>query len=840
MKNSLFLILFIALTVITNAQRESVQQKILSKDGTVKMIIFDTTKIYLKETSSVQVINQYFKLSDNDKLVLKTKSVDDWGVKHSRYMQYYNGIKVENAEIIVHSRNGIILSINGKAGINIKSNITPKLNSESVIEIAKHRLGAKKYAWESPEMESYIKNIRNDQSATYVPNPVLVLWNNFDSTDYNLAYKFSIATVEPYNNYNFYIDAQTGKILTYQNLVINSNPSKPLGRSDAIGTAVTRYSGTVSINTTYVAWPFYDLLDNTRGQGIETLDCNGGVPAGAVPFYDNDDVWNEWHNSAKDDAALDAHYAGMKTYDYFKFNHNRNGWDSNNGKLFIYVHCPVEGDNDNAGWDNDLQVILCGDGTGNDDPFTSIETIGHEFGHGVTQSFVDLYPLGEPAAINEGLSQIWGICVEEYANLPGSQKWIEGEHYIYDPSLRRNFRCPDSSYYYDTYLQYTYPYPDCFEGPGWNWTSYDFNGIHEKSVVFAHWFYLLSQGGGDTVRNSLGFYYAVSGVGTTIASNIVYNLYNYLIPSTDFSALRYYCILAASTMYGVNSNIAIQTNNAWSACNVGTEVPNLLSGSYFICSSSNSTYSLPSEFEGQYITWTTSSNINIVSGQGTRIITVSRNENQNGGNGTITAVYNHGHGDITCQKTVWVGLPEMPSVYPVCDDPYHPFIMNLYDETYLDIVSSPGAGWDTGYWISEGVCYTESQGRYMYVYAAEEGGTVFWVTTSNDCGTSPEYFGGIQVGQEEKSKSGGNSLSFDISPNPSTSYVDIKLTDNKNSNLINNFKVEFIDPYARIVKAAKLTGPFNRINVQDLSVGYYVIRLTFDGKIYQKTMIKQK
>lgn len=55
----------------------------------------------------------------------------------------------------------------------------------------------------------------------------------------------------------------------------------------------------------------------------------------AINFTDNDNNWTavEFHNSNKDDGALDAHWGAMMTYDYFKQVHGRNSYDNNNSAL---------------------------------------------------------------------------------------------------------------------------------------------------------------------------------------------------------------------------------------------------------------------------------------------------------------------------------------------------------------------------------------------------------------------------------------------------------------------------------------------------------------------------
>lgn len=170
------------LSIASYGQLDSVKESLTFNNGKVKIFSFDTVKNVPKLKDSVTLIKRCFNLSENDKLVQKSKRISDSGIEHTRFQQYHSGIKVEDAEIIINSKNGNILSINGEAGTIDKVSLKPELNRQNVIEIAKLSLNAKKFAWESPEMESYIKQVKRDKNASFTPKPELVLWNKDDST----------------------------------------------------------------------------------------------------------------------------------------------------------------------------------------------------------------------------------------------------------------------------------------------------------------------------------------------------------------------------------------------------------------------------------------------------------------------------------------------------------------------------------------------------------------------------------------------------------------------------------------------------------------------------------
>jgi len=66
---------------------------------------------------------------------------------------------------------------------------------------------------------------------------------------------------------------------------------------------------------------------------------------------------------------------------------------------------------ENAYWDGTAMVY-----GGGANPFTSVDICAHEVGHAVTQYTANLVYSGESGALNDGFSDIWGACVEYYAD----------------------------------------------------------------------------------------------------------------------------------------------------------------------------------------------------------------------------------------------------------------------------------------------------------------------------------------------------------------------------------------------------------------------------------------
>jgi Zn-dependent metalloprotease len=113
------------------------------------------------------------------------------------------------------------------------------------------------------------------------------------------------------------------------------------------------------------------------------------------------------------DVAVDEAYDGSgSTYDLFKDVFGRDSIDGNNMRLDSTVHYQVG--YDNAFWNGEQMVY----GDGDEDlpaeqrlfnRFTaSLDVIGHELTHGVTQYSAGLVYLNQPGALNEHFSDVFG------------------------------------------------------------------------------------------------------------------------------------------------------------------------------------------------------------------------------------------------------------------------------------------------------------------------------------------------------------------------------------------------------------------------------------------------
>src|SRR5919206_292413 len=116
---------------------------------------------------------------------------------------------------------------------------------------------------------------------------------------------------------------------------------------------------------------------------------------------------------AGNDAAVNEAYDGLgDTYDFYWEVLDRNSIDDEGMPLNATVHY---GQNyDNAFWNGERMVFGDGDGDLFNRFTISLDVIGHELTHGVTQDESQLTYYGQPGALNESVSDVFGSLVKQH------------------------------------------------------------------------------------------------------------------------------------------------------------------------------------------------------------------------------------------------------------------------------------------------------------------------------------------------------------------------------------------------------------------------------------------
>ncbi len=474
---------------------------------------------------------------DNKDLSLELKNIqNNTGTEEThRFYQTYKGIPVEFSAWLIHFDGQKVFSMNGNILDKISVNSQFSIDETYALEKALEYCDAEAYMWEYPGEENLLKQFTKDNTATYFPTgeklivPTNAKFNK--ETSFRTAYKFDIYSKKPHNRKNIYVDAITGEILLEISL---------LHVSDEVGTAETVYSGVRSINTEYTGSE-YTLTDNTRGQGVQTLNCQMTIDyESAVEFTDDDNYWDNV-NQYYDQYATDAHFATMSSYDYFLNVHGRNSIDNQGHPLWSFIHFNLVeqgyNSNVNAFWNGQWMTYGDGDPENGTTPLTTVDICAHEITHGLTSYTSNLTYQDESGALNEAFSDIFGASVEFYAT-PAYADWTVGEDIGF---AFRSLADPNET-----------NKPDTYKGNFWVFGDEDYGGVHTNMSPLCYWYYLLCEGGSGT--NDNGDAYSVSAIGIDKAEKIAFRLQTvYLTPSSQYHDAWFYAMQATTDLYGVCS-----------------------------------------------------------------------------------------------------------------------------------------------------------------------------------------------------------------------------------------------------------------------------------------------
>jgi Zn-dependent metalloprotease len=205
-----------------------------------------------------------------------------------------------------------------------------------------------------------------------------------------------------------------------------------------------------------------------------------------------------------EDPAADEAYEGLgATFELYWDVFKRNSIDDAGLPLHGIVHYGQK--YDNAFWDG--QEMIFGDGDGElFNRFTiSIDVIGHELTHGVTQNTANLQYLGQSGAMNESISDVFGSLVKQYdkKQTAADADWLIGEGLLapgVEGTALRSLKEPGSAYNDDVLG----PDPQPKHMDGYVQTSQDNGGVHVNSGIPNHAFYLFATSLGGNAWDRAG------------------------------------------------------------------------------------------------------------------------------------------------------------------------------------------------------------------------------------------------------------------------------------------------------------------------------------------------
>lgn len=548
-------LVFLLIPALVNGQSKSV---FVSKPGEIAVEGSKPKWITFKEGLSmtaealVSEKKEALRLGDDDKMISHNVKNDDLGFTHTRFHQYYKGVKIQSAEFIVHEKGGMLKTANGVIVSGINMDVSPVLTENMALDSALSFIGAEEYLWQNADAEKVVKKQMKDSAATYFPKGRLVLASPPGSEEITaeglrLCWSFDIYTHKPGNANRVFINAKTGSVFRVIPLSMSCDPDVATGTT-------TWYGSGYNFRVSKSGGDYY-MKDNCYDPTLWVRDYNGGSIS---EYYDVNNVWN----ATSQNAQVQSMWGAEMIYSYYNSKFGRTSWNGGNADIIAINEASINGDVTNACWGCDGNVMSLGAGNTSDptDDWNTIDIEGHEFTHGVVQSEAGLDYEKQSGALNESFADIFGTCVERYAEGGANPDWTLGE----EIGAFRSMENPGS-----------YNDPDTYAGTNWVTTSgctpstgNDYCGVHTNSGVQNKWFFLLSDGESGT--NDNGDDYNVTGIGISKAAEIAYrNLTVYLTSTSNYHDAREGALQSAKDLYGNCSNEAIQCGEAWYAVGVG-------------------------------------------------------------------------------------------------------------------------------------------------------------------------------------------------------------------------------------------------------------------------------
>jgi len=330
---------------------------------------------------------------------------------------------------------------------------------------------------------------------TRVPVAVRVVYNHNGKT--YLTWKTRLISADPLGEFIYYVDAHTGEVIDKYNDLKFALDRKTYDAANG-----TNLPGT---------------LKRSEGQG---------------------DIG---------DATLDsAHNCAGTVYNYYMSQFGRDSYDDAGATIVSSVHYDVK--YNNAFWSPGLLQMVYGDGDGTQfAPLSlSLDVVAHELSHAVTDRESDLVYRVQSGALNESLSDIFGVLIDANDWMVGEDVYTPGTpgdalRYMDNPPLGNQ---PD---HMDNYVV----------------TASDNGGVHINSGIPNKAAYLMAAGGthhGITVaamgRQDMGKVFYAAQV-------------DYLQSTDDFVKARHATIDAVSAVFQGDNAKLNTVKAAWDAVGVG-------------------------------------------------------------------------------------------------------------------------------------------------------------------------------------------------------------------------------------------------------------------------------
>jgi zinc metalloprotease ZmpB len=320
------------------------------------------------------------------------------GTSHVRFQQTVEGIPVFRGDVVVSLRsdNTVTIVINNSVADIQAATTTPEITAARAIALSRAHLNVKG------------RTTGKEDGAT------LMIYRNGDGADH-LTYRVSISTEEPLGDWQVFVDAISGNILSVEDLFVNERVQ---------GTGLVYLSDPLSASQrTYNTTGFSDYGD----ADTDSLTAyRTSVTLDSLTFEDNVyKLKGPYCNVTDVESPVDPYYYSASTPTGFTATRSAQDFEA----TMVYYHVTtaykrllelgfrvptLEGirldphgylGQDNSHYSPSGNWIAWGEG-GVDDA-EDADVIWHEYGHAIMYNIIDNWGGGECGALGEGFGDYW-------------------------------------------------------------------------------------------------------------------------------------------------------------------------------------------------------------------------------------------------------------------------------------------------------------------------------------------------------------------------------------------------------------------------------------------------
>ncbi len=375
--------------------------------------------------------------------------------------------------------------------------------------------------------------------------------NNNNGYEYTLAWEFSIKAITPVSFNTIYVNA-INNIVLYNTIPVDE------ASFQNNGTGWTWYNGSFSDLKVEKQSTFFRLNSSNHTRVVNQANSFKII-------RDNNNNWVENTFSGTGQFCSDRktahsfHWGIQTAVEYFLLKHNRWGSDWAGKNLVVVANSPFNGGARGVGFirsggifpsedeidvsaDNHLLPQPASNTSVANFSFATQDVIAHEYAHVLIHNptCANFDNFGDAGAINEGISDIFGVYIEAFGSGNISNiDWSMGEW----AGINRFFQNPHNDFVLNNNSTVTIPKPSPLKylETGY-WLQSLFNNgippngttdntIHQNGGVIRKWFYLLANGSNGIPING----YIIQGIGLEKAINIT----NFAVVSFMWSNIKF-------------------------------------------------------------------------------------------------------------------------------------------------------------------------------------------------------------------------------------------------------------------------------------------------------------